>query len=139
VHASQPAPSDVPDALLVRRARAGEGEALGQLYDRYAGALFALASRLLDAPEDAEDVLHDVFVGLPEALRHYQEQGRLGAWLKRLTVRAALNERGRGTAAGSARSRPAARRRIRWTPSMGRSPFTRRWSACPLRSARSSC
>src|SRR4029077_16448433 len=42
------------------------------------------------AREDAEDVLHDVFVGLPEALGRYEERGSFGAWLKRVTARVAL-------------------------------------------------
>jgi hypothetical protein len=40
---------------------------------------------------NAEDVLHDVFVGLPEALRRYDERGRLEPWLKRVTARVALS------------------------------------------------
>jgi RNA polymerase sigma-70 factor (ECF subfamily) len=40
--------------------------------------------------EDAEDVLHDVFVGLPEALGRYEERGNLTGWLKRVTARVAL-------------------------------------------------
>jgi hypothetical protein len=30
--------------------------------------------------------VHDVFVGLPDALRRYEERGSLAAWLKRVTV-----------------------------------------------------
>src|SRR6266540_1029749 len=44
-------------------------QALGTLYDTYASRLFRLAYRLLGTREDAEDVVHDVFVALPEALR----------------------------------------------------------------------
>jgi RNA polymerase sigma-70 factor, ECF subfamily len=35
-------------------------------------------------------VLHDVFVGLPDALRRYEERGNLTGWLKRVTARVAL-------------------------------------------------
>ena len=82
---------DTPDATLVARTRAGEAAALGALYERHGGALLALARRLLGNDADAEDVLHDVFLGLPEALRHYEERGALGAWLRRVTARVALN------------------------------------------------
>jgi RNA polymerase sigma-70 factor (ECF subfamily) len=50
----------------------------------------ALAYRLTGSRADAEDVLHDVFLGLPEALRRYEEQGSLTSWLKRVTARVAL-------------------------------------------------
>lgn len=87
-----PSPSNSSDdARLVARVRAGEPAALGELYSRYARPLFGLAQRLMGPEQDAEDVLHDVFLGLPVALRQYEEQGSLDAWLKRVTARVALN------------------------------------------------
>ena len=50
-------------------------------------ALLALARRLAGSAADAEDVVHDVFLGLPEALRRYEERGSLESWLKRVTAR----------------------------------------------------
>src|SRR4051812_19743437 len=75
---------------LIARVRAGDNDALGELYARAGGALASLARRLTGTREDAEDVLHDVFLGLPEALQHYQERGQLEAWLRRVTARVAL-------------------------------------------------
>jgi RNA polymerase sigma-70 factor (ECF subfamily) len=49
-----------------------------------------LAYRLTGTREDAEDVVHDVFVGLPEALGRYHERGNLPGWLQRVTARVAL-------------------------------------------------
>jgi len=77
-------------AALAQQARAGSTGALGDLYRLYGTALFRVAYRLTGSREDAEDVLHDVFVGLPEALQGYKEQGRLDAWLRRITARVAL-------------------------------------------------
>jgi RNA polymerase sigma-70 factor (ECF subfamily) len=82
---TKPLPRD-----LITRLRAGESEALGELYASTGGALASLARRLTGTREDAEDVLHDVFLGLPEALQHYQERGQLEAWLRRVTARVAL-------------------------------------------------
>ncbi|HEV8266307.1 MAG TPA: sigma-70 family RNA polymerase sigma factor [Gemmatimonadales bacterium] len=77
-------------AQLARGARDGDPHALGMLYDVFGAGLFRLAYRLTGTREDAEDVVHDVFVGLPEALGRYEERGRLGAWLRRVTARVAL-------------------------------------------------
>ena len=86
-----------PSPDLVARARGGSADALAELYRLYARALTAVAYRLTGSAEDAEDVLHDVFVGLPEALRHYDERGTLEPWLKRVTARVALSRvRARG-------------------------------------------
>jgi RNA polymerase sigma-70 factor, ECF subfamily len=67
---------------------------LAALYRQYAPALMRVAYHFTGSRADAEDVLHDVFLGLPEALRRYEERGRMEAWLVRLTVRVALT-RGR--------------------------------------------
>lgn len=82
--------TDSRSAELVARARRGDPEALGRLYDAFGAGLFRLAYRLTGSREDAEDTVHDVFVGLPEALGRYEERGRLGAWLRRVTARVAL-------------------------------------------------
>jgi RNA polymerase sigma-70 factor (ECF subfamily) len=78
-------------SVLVAAVRAGELEALAALYRHFAGPLLAVAYRLLLNRADAEDVVHDLFVGLPEGLRKYEERGALGPWLKRVTVRLALS------------------------------------------------
>src|SRR6266850_8154170 len=88
--ATQAEPTDSGSADLVRRVRLGDADALGELYDAFGASLFGLAFRLTGTRDDAEDVVHDVFVGLPEALGRYEERGRLGAWLRRVTARVAL-------------------------------------------------
>ena len=49
-------------ARLVRRIAAGEKEALAELYDGLAAALFSTSLRILGDPHDAEEVIQDVFV-----------------------------------------------------------------------------
>jgi RNA polymerase sigma-70 factor, ECF subfamily len=88
--AMREAPTLTQDHDLITAARDGSVEALGELYQRHGAVVYGAALRLLGAPEDAEDVLQDVFVGLPRALRSYREQGRFAAWLKRLAVSTAL-------------------------------------------------
>jgi RNA polymerase sigma-70 factor (ECF subfamily) len=78
------------DRDLITAARGGRSDALGALYDCFARELLATAYRLLQSKEDAEDVVHDVFVGLPELLRKYEERGQFAAWLKKVTARVAL-------------------------------------------------
>jgi len=51
-------------ASLIAEARAGSPDALSALYLEHGVALFRLAYRLVGTREDAEDVVHDVFVGL---------------------------------------------------------------------------
>lgn len=83
-------PAAVHDIELIALARAGDPDALGVLYHEHGGAVLRVAHRLLGSREDAEDVLHDVFLALPEALAAYEERGQFGAWIRRMTVRTSL-------------------------------------------------
>lgn len=83
--------SAMKPAELMSKVKSGDAEALAEMYARYSGPVMATAYRLTGNVEDAEDVLHDVFLGLPEALRHYDERGTAESWLKRLTARVALS------------------------------------------------
>lgn len=75
---------------LLTAVRSGSVDALGTLYRQYSDMVYGLAYRTTGSRHEAEDVLQDVFVGLPRALRSYHEQGRFEGWLKRIVVRTAL-------------------------------------------------
>lgn len=70
--------------------RSGSSESLGELYDAYAGMVYRVAYRLTGSLDEADDILQDVFVGLPAALRSYEGRGTLDAWLRRVAVRTSL-------------------------------------------------
>jgi len=53
---------DRGDRRLLRRMADGDREALAELYDRHAAALFAHAVALTRSPADAEDLVQGVFV-----------------------------------------------------------------------------
>jgi RNA polymerase sigma-70 factor (ECF subfamily) len=77
-------------ALLVARTAAGDDSALAALFHRYGDSVYALALRLTRSPDEADDVVQEVFIGLPEALRRYEERGQFVAWLARVTTRTTL-------------------------------------------------
>ncbi len=81
---------DHPNHRWMRALRDGESDAIAWCYEQHADALLALAYRLTMSREDAEDIVHDVFVGLPRAMRNYDERGQFDSWLKRVTARVAL-------------------------------------------------
>jgi RNA polymerase sigma-70 factor, ECF subfamily len=81
--ASPPAPDGALDDIAIVRAMArGDGAALAQLYDRYAGTMLALAQRIVGRGAEAEDVIHDVFL---ETWRHSADydaaRGSVKSWL----------------------------------------------------------
>ena len=70
------------DMRLVARVRAGDQQALSQLYDRYSGVVYGVALRILQDTGAAEDILQDVFLQLwrrPDAFD--SSRGSLTAWL----------------------------------------------------------
>jgi RNA polymerase sigma-70 factor (ECF subfamily) len=69
----------------------GTGDRLRELYDLHAADVYRIAYRLTGSAPDAEDVVQDLFVGLPEAIRGYEERGRMGAWIRTVATRMSLN------------------------------------------------
>lgn len=80
----------VQQSDLITQARLGKPGGLARLYEQYSQRLFELAFHLTGVAADAEDIIHDVFLGLPEALRRYEERGQFEAWLRGVAVRATL-------------------------------------------------
>jgi len=83
-------PSSEAERDLVARLRAKDPEAFAWLYDQYAGILFGIGYALLRDPSEAEDLVHDVFLGLPRALATFEGRGSFVGWLKRVATRTGL-------------------------------------------------
>lgn len=82
---------DDDERELVARTILGEEQAFAALYARHAATAYAAAHRLLGSAADAEDVVQELFLPLPETLRGYDPtRGPLGGWLRRVAVRMAL-------------------------------------------------
>lgn len=78
------------ESELLSQARRGNPTALGALYEMHGGMLLRLGTRITGSVSDAEDLLHDLFVGLPELLSRYEHRATLGAWLRGVMARMAI-------------------------------------------------
>ena len=74
----------LPD--LVDRLARGESDAVAEAYDRHHEAVRAFATRLLGDAAAAEDLVHDVFVGLPRVIRRYRRKSSLRTFLVGVAV-----------------------------------------------------
>ena len=54
----------VTDEALLESIAAGEQSALSELYDRYQGLMYGMATRITGDPTQAQDVVQDAFVGV---------------------------------------------------------------------------
>lgn len=75
---------------LVKQAALGDPAAVGELYNLYGTVIFRIAKRMMTSEQDAEDLVQDVFIGLPKALSTFDNRGSLEGWLKKVTLRTAL-------------------------------------------------
>jgi len=79
---SEVRPGARDDAALVREVAGGSYDALADLYDRYATAIFAVARRLTTDRGVAEEVVQDTFLALWDRAESYDPRsGSLAAWL----------------------------------------------------------
>ena len=79
-------PADLTtEQALVARAQGGETEAVAQLYELHAPAVFRYLYFRVHERETAEDLTADVFVRMVQALPKYQQRGLpFAAWLFRV-------------------------------------------------------
>lgn len=77
-------------AELIRQTAAGDPDGIAGLYRLYCGRLLRLSWRLTGSRHDAEDIVHDLFLGLPEAIRSFEHRGNFAGWLNRVATRMAL-------------------------------------------------
>ena len=70
----------IEEALLISRARDGDQEAFRQLVERYQGAVYNLAYRMLGDPGDAEDAAQEIFVRIYRQLGRYDPARKFSTW-----------------------------------------------------------
>jgi RNA polymerase sigma-70 factor, ECF subfamily len=80
---TQAATQELPDLLLIERARSGEERAMEALIRRYSRRMFRVARSLLDE-DAAESVVQDAYLAAFGDLNRYTPTGKFAAWLTRL-------------------------------------------------------
>jgi RNA polymerase sigma factor (sigma-70 family) len=84
------------DRDLVRRASAGDGDALELIVRRHQGWVYNVAVRMLGHPQDAEDATQEVFIKALTRLSSFEGRSTFRTWLYRIVVNHVLNmKRGR--------------------------------------------
>ncbi len=68
------------EAELITAAKTGDQEAFRQLVERYQGAVYNLAYRMLGIPEEAEDAAQEIFVRIYRQLERYDPTRKFSTW-----------------------------------------------------------
>jgi RNA polymerase sigma-70 factor, ECF subfamily len=72
------------EALWIEQALAGDKQAFAQIVERYSGAVYNLAYRMLGSAQDAEDAAQEIFLRAYMRLASYDRERKFSTWL--LTV-----------------------------------------------------
>ena len=78
------------DAELLGRLRAGDEDAYEGLVRAYGGRMLAAARRILPTDEDAQEAVQEAFLSAFKAMDGFQGDARIGTWLHRIAINAAL-------------------------------------------------
>ncbi|HMO56955.1 MAG TPA: sigma-70 family RNA polymerase sigma factor [Roseiflexaceae bacterium] len=87
-----------PSLDIIRRAQAGENDAITQLLLSQQHYVYSIAMSVLKNPDDAADLTQEAFMRLIRVLPQYNGESRFTTWLYRLVVnlgRDELRRRGR--------------------------------------------
>lgn len=83
------------EKLLIETCIRGDRNAQKQLYDKFAGSLFAVALRYMKSRPDAEDVLQESFIKIYKNLGSFRFDSPFGIWLRRIVINTSLTALGR--------------------------------------------
>ncbi|MFA0740862.1 MAG: hypothetical protein DFNUSKGM_000969 [Candidatus Fervidibacter sacchari] len=82
---------ELPDSLLVAKAKKGDWSAFEQLFWRYHEKVYTFAWHFLQSRELAEDVTQDTFVKAWESLHSLKSNDAFQAWLHQIARRLCLD------------------------------------------------
>lgn len=77
---------------LIRRAAQGDAAAFDRLVELYSPRVYSLAYRLVDNPDDAQDIAQEAFVRVYHALPRYKGEAAFSTWLYRIVTNACYDE-----------------------------------------------
>lgn len=80
------------DANVIRRAQAGDNEALSQIYQSYYKRVYYLTLKLTKNPEDAEDVAQETFIAAFNSLAKLQNPEAFESWLFQIAANRSRNQ-----------------------------------------------
>lgn len=78
--------SELSDQELVEKFQAGEKEVLSELLNRYQSRIYRLAYGILRNPQDAEEVIQEVFLRLFQKLDSFKGESSFASWLYRVAI-----------------------------------------------------
>jgi len=79
-----------PESELLELLKAGDEQAFATILDRYSAQVYRLARAITGNPQDAEEVVQDVFFTIFQKIGSFEGRSAFSTWLYRITVNAAM-------------------------------------------------
>lgn len=76
---------------LLDRCLNNDQDAQFELYKLYYAAMYNTSLRIVETPEDAEDIMQEAFLSAFAKLKDYHGEVSFGAWLKRIVINRSLD------------------------------------------------
>lgn len=79
-----------PEPISVQALKSGDRSEYARFVDAYSSVIYRLAMKLLNNPQDAEDVLQETFIKAFRHIDRFDERSSLSTWLFRIATNEAL-------------------------------------------------
>lgn len=76
---------------IVEACLQGDRRAQAELYRLYSGAMYNICLRMLNDPQEAEDLLQQSFLDVFTRLDKFRFESSIGAWIKRIVINNCIN------------------------------------------------
>jgi len=81
----------VPDAVLVKRAQAGDDSAYEELITRHKRSLYGAIYHMTSNQEDTYDLLQETFIRAYKALPQFRSDAKFSTWIYRIAINLTIN------------------------------------------------
>jgi RNA polymerase sigma-70 factor, ECF subfamily len=78
------------EALSLEALKAGDRAEYARLVEAYSGSIYRLGLKMLNNPQDAEDILQETFVKAFRHIKGFDGRSKISTWLYRIAVNEAL-------------------------------------------------
>ena len=79
-----------PEKIPLEALKAGERNAFARLVEAYSGNIYRLGLRMLNNPQDAEDILQETFIKAFRHINGFDGRSKISTWLYRIATNEAL-------------------------------------------------
>ncbi len=79
------------EKAIIQKTMKGDRQAQRLLYERYAGAMYAICLRYAKSTLEAEDILQESFVKVFNSISKFNNKAKLSTWITRIVINTALN------------------------------------------------